>query len=79
MASKILLSVMLSFLSFGQVFGFWCDPCECCWTGFYIGGNLGGSHHTFSLYDIDFDWFGGTQELKNQNFFGGAQIGYNHQ
>ena len=49
------------------------------WTGFYIGGNLGGAwaHHNFNdvfFPNLSFD--GGT---GNGRFIGGGQVGFNYQ
>src|SRR5262245_58740081 len=47
------------------------------WTGFYIGGNVGGAWSDVEWSDISL-----TGERLNNNasgFIGGGQIGYNHQ
>src|SRR3954470_14074315 len=45
------------------------------WTGFYIGGNIGGGWFTGS---IDSD-FGSTWKTSNGAFIGGGQLGFNYQ
>ncbi|MBV2185757.1 MAG: porin family protein [Rhizobium sp.] len=45
------------------------------WTGFYIGGHLGGGR---SIVDWTFD-VGTTADHEGDGIFGGAQVGYNFQ
>src|SRR6266478_5311059 len=45
------------------------------WTGFYVGGNLGGGWFNGS---IDSD-FGSTWKTSNGAFLGGGQLGFNYQ
>jgi outer membrane immunogenic protein len=46
-----------------------------CWTGFYVGANLG-----FAWINQDFvDPAGNTFSLTNSGFIGGGQLGYNYQ
>jgi outer membrane autotransporter protein len=51
-------------------------PARLPWTGFYIGGNIGGAWSTSTLSDnhtnVSFD-------RDNNGFIGGVQIGYNYQ
>ncbi len=47
------------------------------WTGFYVGGNIGGGVATSHFDDPDF--FGGSATPTAGFFTGGAQIGYNYQ
>ena len=46
------------------------------WTGFYIGGNLGGAWETGTLTD---DFTGASFSNTRSGFIGGGQIGYNWQ
>ena len=46
------------------------------WTGFYIGGNLGGAWETGTLTD---NFFGTSFSNTRSGFIGGGQIGYNWQ
>jgi outer membrane immunogenic protein len=46
------------------------------WTGFYIGGNLGGAWETGSLTD---NFTGASFSNTRSGFIGGGQIGYNWQ
>ena len=46
------------------------------WTGFYVGGNLGGAWESGTLFD---DRFGVAFDNNHSGFIGGAQIGYNWQ
>ena len=46
------------------------------WTGFYIGGNLGGAWETHTISD---DLFGVSFNHTRSGFIGGGQIGYNWQ
>lgn len=79
MLGKLWAFAAFIMLSMNSIFGSFCAPCDCNWTGFYVGGNLGGSSHTFSIYDFNFAIGGDTQELKSNKFIGGGQIGYNYQ
>jgi outer membrane immunogenic protein len=47
--------------------------------GSYIGGNLGNAVHTFKIFDRDYDWFGGTQDLRGDGLVFGLQGGHNWQ
>jgi outer membrane immunogenic protein len=51
-------------------------PVYYNWTGFYIGGNLGGAWDTASITD---DFFGVNLSASRSGFIGGGQIGYNWQ
>ena len=46
------------------------------WTGFYIGGNVGGAWETGTISD---DFFGVSFSHTRSGFIGGGQIGYNWQ
>jgi outer membrane immunogenic protein len=46
------------------------------WTGFYIGGNVGGAWETGTISD---DLFGVSFSHTRSGFIGGGQIGYNWQ
>src|SRR6516162_1152408 len=46
------------------------------WTGFYIGGNLGGAWASGTLTD---NFTGASLTGNNSGFIGGGQIGYNWQ
>jgi outer membrane immunogenic protein len=46
------------------------------WTGFYIGGNVGGAWDTVSVTD---NFFGVSVSDTRSGFIGGGQIGYNWQ
>ena len=46
------------------------------WTGFYIGGNLGGAWASGSLHD---NLTGASLTGNNSGFIGGGQLGYNWQ
>src|SRR6266704_2362367 len=46
------------------------------WTGFYIGGNVGGAWETSTLTD---NLFGVSFSNSRSGFIGGGQIGYNWQ
>ena len=46
-----------------------------CWTGFYIGANLGGAWIGEDFVDAN----GNTFSLTNSGFVGGGQLGYNYQ
>jgi len=52
-------------------------PPPFTWTGFYIGGNIGGAwaqtHWTDSLFGLDWG------QTSNARFIGGGQIGFNYQ
>jgi len=45
------------------------------WTGFYVGGNIGGAWSTTDVTGP----FGGTASVDNSGFIGGGQAGYNYQ
>jgi outer membrane immunogenic protein len=49
------------------------------WTGFYIGGNVGGgwTHDSFTV--VDSNGSGGTGSEDGNGWFGGGQIGFNFQ
>jgi len=50
-------------------------PIPFCWTGFFVGGNLG-----FAWVDEDIiDSNGNTFSITNNGFIGGGQVGYNYQ
>jgi outer membrane immunogenic protein len=51
-------------------------PIYYNWTGFYIGGNLGGAWESGSISD---DLFGVSFNHTRSGFIGGGQIGYNWQ
>ena len=46
------------------------------WTGFYIGGNVGGAWETGTITD---DFFGVSFSRTRSGFIGGGQVGYNWQ
>jgi outer membrane immunogenic protein len=46
------------------------------WTGFYIGGNVGGAWGTLDATDVN---TGATVSPNNSGFAGGGQIGYDYQ
>ena len=46
-----------------------------CWTGFYIGANLGGAWISEDFVDAN----GNTFSLSNSGIIGGGQVGYNYQ
>jgi len=46
------------------------------WTGFYLGGNLGGA---WSSTTITSNISGANWKPSNSNFIGGGQLGYNYQ
>ena len=46
------------------------------WTGFYIGGNVGGAWETGTITD---DFFGVSFSRTRSGFVGGGQVGYNWQ
>ena len=46
------------------------------WTGFYIGGNIGGAWGTLDVTDVN---TGATVSPNNSGFAGGGQIGYDYQ
>jgi outer membrane immunogenic protein len=46
------------------------------WTGFYIGGNLGGDWNQGGFTDTDATFFGASNTIK---FLGGGQAGFNYQ
>jgi outer membrane immunogenic protein len=46
-----------------------------CWTGFYIGANLGGAWIGEDFVDAN----GNSFSLNNSGFIGGGQLGYNYQ
>ena len=46
------------------------------WTGFYIGGNLGGAWASGTLND---SFTGGSVSASKSGFVGGGQLGYNYQ
>ena len=46
------------------------------WTGFYIGGNIGGGFANSKWSD---PFTGGTDTFSKDGFIGGGQIGYNYQ
>jgi len=47
------------------------------WTGFYIGGHIGGGWADVNWANVDFT--GERATFNAPGFFGGAQFGYNHQ
>jgi outer membrane immunogenic protein len=50
-------------------------PIPFCWTGFFVGGNVG-----WAWVDTDFtDSNGNTFSITNNAFIGGGQSGYNYQ
>jgi outer membrane immunogenic protein len=46
------------------------------WTGFYVGGNIGGAWGTLDVTDVN---TGATVSPNNSGFAGGGQIGYDYQ
>ena len=46
-----------------------------CWTGFYVGANLGGAWISEDFVDAS----GNTFSLTNSGIIGGGQVGYNYQ
>jgi len=46
------------------------------WTGFYVGGNVGGAWGTLDVTDVN---TGATVSPNNSGFAGGGQIGYDYQ
>jgi outer membrane immunogenic protein len=46
------------------------------WTGFYIGGNLGGAWESTTITD---PFFGASFSANRSGFIGGGQVGYNWQ
>lgn len=50
-------------------------PIPFCWTGFYVGANLGGAWIGGDFVDAS----GNTFSLGNSGFVGGGQLGYNYQ
>jgi outer membrane immunogenic protein len=46
------------------------------WTGFYIGGNIGGAWHNTN---VDGNFTGASWHSDRSGFFGGGQIGANYQ
>jgi outer membrane immunogenic protein len=46
------------------------------WTGFYVGGNLGGA---WSNIDVTGNFTGARWSTDNSNFIIGGQVGYNYQ
>ena len=46
------------------------------WTGFYVGGNLGGA---WSNVDVTGNFTGATWSFDQTNFIAGGQVGYNYQ
>lgn len=51
-------------------------PPSVNWTGFYIGGNIGGGAATETITDVSGLTVGSLSELS---FIAGGQIGYNYQ
>ncbi|GEO84443.1 MULTISPECIES: outer membrane protein [Alphaproteobacteria] len=51
-------------------------PTASDWTGFYVGGHLGGGR---SIIDWTYDVGGTTADHKGDGVLGGAQLGYNLQ
>ena len=51
-------------------------PPVFSWTGFYIGGNLGGAWARGSVND---SLFGLSADLNRSGFIGGGQLGVNYQ
>ncbi|WP_457940822.1 outer membrane protein [Mesorhizobium sp. 10J20-29] len=48
-------------------------------SGFYVGGNLGGAFDIVSQTDIDYYEWGATYDHRSEGFTGGGQIGFNVQ
>lgn len=48
------------------------------WTGFYIGGNIGGGWSKFSGTDPTFP-AGGSTSIQGSGFLAGGQLGFNYQ
>ena len=53
-----------------------CTPPQFSWTGFYIGGNLGGGWGQGNVVD---SLFGVNFSNGNGSFVGGGQVGGNYQ
>src|SRR6516164_6857402 len=51
-------------------------PAYYTWTGFYIGGNLGGA---WSRGSVDDSLFGLSASASHSGFIGGGQLGFNYQ
>jgi outer membrane immunogenic protein len=49
------------------------------WTGFYIGGHIGGGWADVNWANVDFTGTGEGATFNAPGFMGGAQFGYNHQ
>ncbi len=52
------------------------------WTGFYVGGNVGGVQADSSIGDdptTSFPWLGGTTQANRAGVIGGVQAGLNYQ
>jgi outer membrane immunogenic protein len=54
------------------------SPC-CNWSGFYIGGTLGGMYATATTRDTDYYDYGGDFSMPAVAFVYGAHAGYNWQ
>jgi opacity protein-like surface antigen len=50
-------------------------PIPFCWTGFFVGGNLGFAWVNEDMVDSN----GNTFSITNNAFIGGGQVGYNYQ
>ena len=48
-------------------------------SGFYVGGNLGGAFGIVSQTDIDYWEYGATYDHRSEGLTGGGQVGYNVQ
>ena len=51
-------------------------PAYYTWTGFYIGGNIGGA---WAHGSVDDSLFGLSASASHSGFIGGGQLGFNYQ